>query len=822
MSHRDFAGYVDSLERYGERVALTRRAFIAIEHVTFTELANRARQTATFLGSLGVRPGDRVLVVARNSPEWVELLLGTLLIGAVLVPVDATSSLATIERAIEDTRPVCVFDEDRTRVPERAFLRAYALADLAQLIADRPNSSPLPRLDPDAPALIVFTSGTTASPKGVVLSQGNVLSNIEGIRERITVRTDWRLLSVLPLSHTYELTGTLTVLAGGGGIFYIPQVTPSLIVRGMSEYRINTLLAIPQLLSIMLSRIRQSARDEGRTRQFDAMLRLGAHVPIGARRLMFRPVIRGIGGHLRLVVTGGAPIPLEVARAWEAMGVRAVQGYGLTETAPILTVNPLRHHRLDSPGRPLANVELRISSVGEIEARGPNVFREYWENPEATREAFTEDGWFRTGDVGRLRHGWLSIEGRLKFAIVRSSGLKVFPEDVELVTETNPVLRDSCVVGVGGVEGEEVVAVVISGESDSTIQRAVDEANAALASFQHIDAWRRWPTSEFPRTRLLKVDRRSVQDWALTVGAEPPGGPTVTESTADPLCSIIRRVLNSPVAPVSDDDQLAHLGLDSLRRLSVVSLLEEQMGVAISDDQMRPDLTVRELRQLVATAPPGRPEAPQARWTYWPLWRAIGTGLREVVIDSFVRHWVTVRVEGVEALAGLTTPAIVIFNHSDDFDGPVLYRSLPPKFRRRLAVATADDVLRAHRILAVIVRLCFAGFSFARTEPLVGSLEYVGELVDRGWNVAIAPEGRISTDGRLQDFKSGIGLLAVNLDAPVIPIKLVDLAGTVPLHAKWPRKHSQVTVRIGRPMTFSRGTDYVSATEELHRTMEDL
>jgi long-chain acyl-CoA synthetase len=192
--------------------------------------------------------------------------------------------------------------------------------------------------------------------------------------------------------------------------------------------------------------------------------------------------------------------------------------------------------------------------------------------------------------------------------------------------------------------------------------------------------------------------------------------------------------------------------------------------------------------------------------------RVVGNALRDHVIYSLVRRWVRLDVVGADRLVGLKTPAIFIFNHSDDFDGPVIYQAVPRELRRRLAVATGADVMRAHRLLAFIVR----------SEPYVPSLQYVGEMVDKGWNVLIAPEGHLSTDAQLQPFKSGIGLLAVNLGVPVVPLKTFGLAGTVPLHAKWPKKRSRVTVRIGAPLRFGPVLDYEDVTETLRRAMETL
>ncbi len=822
MSYRDFPDYVASFDDFGEHLALTSRSFLKIERLTHHQLQSRAYQAAHFLSAQGVVRGDRVMVVANNSPEWVELLLGTLLLGAVLVPVDVNSSPQTIMRFVNETGPKAVFQSEYLRLDTGADVKTFVLEELDELISGyrdlAPDNAPLG----DCPALIVFTSGTTADPKGVVLTQKNVLANIVGIQGRIDVGADWRLLSVLPLSHMYELTGSLAVLSRGASIFYMPRVTPLAISRALVDYQITTMLAIPQLLSLLLERIQQTADEQGRGRTLSAAFTIAGFLPFRTRRLLFHSVHSKLGGHLDLVVAGGAPIPVEVATAWERMGVRMVQGYGLTETSPILTGNGLTGRRLDSPGRALDNVQLRIAPDGEIQARGPSVFSEYWHNPSATREAFTDDGWFKTGDVGRLEAGWLHIQGRLKFAIVRSSGLKVFPEDIELVAEKDSRFQEICIVGVKDPKGESVTAVVISNQPDQAVAQAIAEINSQLESFQHIDAWRRWPDRDFPRTRLLKVDRRLVQQWALSADRGGPVKSIGAVGTGDPLLRIIRQSLDDANAVVDESERLADIGLDSLRRLAVVSLIEEQLGITISDESVAPGTTVGELRQLVSQGSPAEAAGTPPRWPYWRWVRFIGNGLRDGVMRAIVRVWVRAEVVGGEALDDLNTPAIFIFNHSDDFDGPVVYQALPRRIRTRLAVATADDVLRDHKSLAFLARLCFAGFSFARSEPYMPSLEYVGEMIDRGWNVLIAPEGRLSTTGELQPFKSGIGLLAVSLGVPVIPMKTVGLAGTVPLHAKWPKKRSRVTVRIGQAMRFGPGMNYEEVTETLHHAVADL
>jgi long-chain acyl-CoA synthetase len=811
MQFDNFGEYVTNLERSEPRDALVMRRGLKVQRLTHGGLQRRSYQCARYLLDSGVREGDRVMVAAHNSIQWIELLLGALLVGAIIVPVDVQSSDETLNRAIELTSPRLLFATGTRRGLDRTTVDIDGLDESISKFAE----DPLPKTPRGGmAALIVFTSGTTADPKGVVLTQSNLLANIAALLERIDVPPWWRLLSVLPLSHTYELTGSLTVLVRGACIYYPANVSPLEIRRSLVDFEITTILAIPQLLTLMLDEIRQRAASQHRSKVLDVALSVGGHLPWPVRRLLFTSVHRQLGGHLGVVVTGGAPIPPEVARVWEAMGVRAVQGYGLTETSPILTVNSLDDRPLDSPGRPLANVQLRIGEDGEIQVRGPTVFVEYWQRPDTTRKAFTDDGWFRTGDVGELRGGYLRIRGRLKFAIVRSSGLKVFPEDVELATPDD--IESICVVGVHTASEERVCAVVATAHSDQEIERMVATMNSHLASFQHIDEWRRWPTRDFPRTRLLKVDRRQVEEWANSPAPDKTEE-DVTPSD-DPLAEILRSSLGDQRANFADSDRLADIGLDSLRRLTIASLLEERLGVNISDESLRPTTTVGELRRLVGEVEPSTSRIVRRRWTYLPWVRQIGDGVRDHVIWPLVHHWVHLEVQGEENLRG-NGASLMIFNHSDDWDGPVIYQALPKELRCHLAVATADDVMRQHRALAFIVRLCFAGFEFARSEPYLPSLQYVGTLLDRGWSVLIAPEGRISVTGELQQFKTGIGLLAVDLGAAVIPMKTVNLHGTVPLHAKWPRRHTNVVVRIGAPMRFSAHEDYEDVTRRLRDAM---
>ncbi len=823
MSYQNFADYVASFGEYAPRLAMTIRRGLRIERISYGQLQELIYRSANFLLTKDIGPGDRVMIIADNSPEWVEVLLATQLIGAILVPIDATSTLDAALNFVAETKPKFTF-RSRYLLPElESHITTLVIEDLGLAIANYaailPELVPLGELD----AVVVFTSGTTAAPKGVILTQSNLLANVMGMQSALEISPDWRLLSVLPLSHTYELTGgCLAPLSRGSALFYLEHVTPRTIAKAMVDYHITTLIAIPELLVIMLDTITRNAEQEGKARTLRQAIRIAALLPFSMRRMLFHSVHSRLGHKLDLVVTGGAPIPIEVATAWEMMGVRVIQGYGLTETSPILTVNRLDARRLDTPGRPLDNVELRIGVDEEIQARGPSIFKGYWYKPEATQAAFTDDDWFKTGDVGSIDDGWLKIQGGLKFAIVLASGLKVFPEDIELVASRNPIFKEICAVGVKSDAGEEVQVVVVSSANDRKVDKAVGALNVQLASFQHIAAWRRWPDASFPRTRLMKIDRKVVWEWANSADDAWAKPGNVTPDAKDPIAEILRLVVGDADLEISDSQTLADLGLDSLRRMTAVALIRDRLRAAIGEEDVNQFTTFAQLRTLAAQAGATEHIETIPTWQFHPWIRRLGYFLRETVIAPLVEIWVHLKIEGQDRLDGLNSPAIFIFNHTDDFDGPVIYQALPPEIRRRLAVAVADDVLHDHKVLSFVARLCYAGFNMRRKEPFIPSLEYIGELVDKGWNIVLAPEGRISKTGKIQPFKDGVGLLAVSLAIPVVPIKTVGLTGTVPLHAKWPRRHSQVTVRIGEPIVFAREISPEEATTRLHDIVEKL
>ena len=280
--------------------------------------------------------------------------------------------------------------------------------------------------------------------------------------------------------------------------------------------------------------------------------------------------------------------------------------------------------------------------------------------------------------------------------------------------------------------------------------------------------------------------------------------------------------MDNSTVKIDDNDRLSDVGLDSLRRLAVVSAIEEQLGIYIAESEINQTTTLKALRRMVAQGSHVEVADRRPVWQYQKTIRWIGSILRETVVRGLLRLCLKIEVEGQQNLKNLKQPAIFIFNHVDGFDGPVVYQALPRTIRNKLAVAAADDVLRQHKLLTLAARLGYAGYNLNRENAILASLEYTTVLMDRGWNIAMAPEGHISRNGKLQPFKLGIGLLAVETGALIVPVKTFGLAGTMPLNKNWPQHFSHVKVKIGEPVVIAKNTSYQKATKQLYRLMKKL
>jgi long-chain acyl-CoA synthetase len=546
----------DAVARFGDRPALgIRREDGSTEGWTYLELERRSRAAAYRLRALGLHPGDRLLTWSPSSPELPATYLGAMRAGIVLVPLDLRMSTEAIEGIVRSSGAKHLIVGTGLDAPNPA---EFGLGSFATTTVDTIGGPPdqaatgaaalppdweaqvsgWPRPKPDDLVELIFTSGTTGTPKGVMLAHDNLLASNRTFH-RIIPAMEHRIVSLLPLSHLLEqAVGLYYALSVGASVLYVRSRNPRVIFDALRAHRVTSMVVVPQVLDLFWSAIEREVEKSGRTVLFNRLRSIARRLPMSLRRLLFRRVHAQLGGSFRLFVSAGAFLPPALQQAWEDMGVTVLQGYGATETGTG-SCTTLQDHGLGTVGRPPAGIEMRLTDDGEVQFRGPSLFKGYWDAPEQTAAAFTADGWYQTGDIGHLDSaGRLILSGRKKDIIVLPNGFNVYPEDLENALRIAG-LRDSVVLETKPGRIEAVLLspsggpIRVAGQAldfdpaapppalRAEIDAAVKAANATLGPNQRIAGWRLWPESDFPRTHTLKVKRDFVRAWAAVEAPLP-------------------------------------------------------------------------------------------------------------------------------------------------------------------------------------------------------------------------------------------------------------------------------------------------------------
>lgn len=629
--------------RHAGKVALRwLREGAAPERWTYGQLRDRAVRAAFYLAACGVKREDRVLLVSENRPEWVMAYFGVVKAGATAVPMDHQASAAEIENVVRASgaTAVIVSDRVRARLGLNGVLgdaRAVGLDDLfAARVPDVEEGALAPR-EPADLASLIFTSGTTGKPKGVMLTQRNFTSLVSRISGVFDLGERDGLLSVLPLHHTFEFTaGLLMPLACGAEIAYLEELSGDALAGAFETGRVTAMVGVPALWQLLLRRIEGQLADaglDGAARSLQNALaragdagpsrpgegdRQGARFPAGAAALgkaLFFPVHRRLGGRMRFLISGGSAMPPDVYNAFKGMGFTIYEGYGLTEAAPVLTVQGPGNARAGHVGKPLPGVEVRIrapdeSGVGEVIARGPNVMAGYFRDPEATAEVLRE-GWLHTGDLGRLdEDGNLVIVGRQKDVIIDANGKNVHPDELEELYRDSPYVKELSVVGLpdeGG--GEKVACLVVPDVSKGTFAEIVPHIEAHLRDVSlKLPFYKRLKVVHFtgadlPRTATRKVKRNQVVEELARLERQVKGGggkkALLPEADAW-LYDLVARVCEKPREQVVPEARLeADLGFDSLM-FTELGVELERAGVKLpAPEEVMSIATVGELARQV-------------------------------------------------------------------------------------------------------------------------------------------------------------------------------------------------------------------------------
>ncbi len=792
------------------------------------------RAATAFAGRLagaGVGAGDAVLFWGENRPEWIAAFWGCLLRGAVVVPIDYRASSAFLETVARrvDARLLLVGD-DVAEAPLDG-VEAWRFRELSTPGAGGPPPPPHAPAPGDT-AEIVFTSGATSEPKGVVITHRNVLANIVPVEREVLKYRRYarpfrplRFLNLLPLSHMFgQALATFIPPMLPGTCVFMKGFNPQAIVRQIHSRRISVLVCVPKILDVLKDHVMQVAPETAEPPD---------GLGVAHRWWRYRRVHRLFGLKFWCFIVGAAPLDPDLETFWRRLGFLVIQGYGLTETAPIVTLNHPFRTRRGSVGTPIAGMQVRIAGDGEILVKGDNVTTGYFRGT-AEDDAVFEDGWFHTGDLGALDDaGRLQVHGRKKEMIVTAEGLNVFPEDVERVVDAVPGVEESAVVGLTRDGSERVYAVAVLGPATppGDVARA---ANRRLADHQKVRDVLVWPGDRLPRTEgTRKLKRRAVKAWAEEGGAAAPAPAAGGERS---VSSILARIAGGAV---EGGTRLDELGLSSLERVELLMTLESELDAAVDERGVAGAATVADLEALVAaSAGPSRPAGPPfpaPRWNQaWPV-RQLRRAALAVWLLPMTRLFAWIRVEGLEHVAALDGPVVFAANHQSFIDPSVILAALPRAKRYRVVTAMSKEFFAGHfdprnhtppqRFTSSLNYYLATGFfnAFPLPQREAGArdaLRYAGELVSAGNSLLIFPEGLRVTGDAVGRFQPGATMLAARLDVPVVPVRLRGVDRVLGRELRMARP-GRVRVRFGPPRRLA-GSDYAAMAADLEAAVKAL
>ncbi len=847
--------------------------------VSYWELYVRAAGFACDLDRRGFQKGDRLLLWGENRPEWVEVFWGCLARAVEVVPIDYRSSPQLVKR-IQAEVGACLLVHGETVPGREVQMDRLSFHQVEEI----PPADQLEIVDvsPTDVVEIVYTSGTTSDPKGVIHRHKNICANLRPFQREIQRYKKWarpfkplRILDLLPLSHMFgQSLGLFIPVLLEGTVVFMSETNPGAIQEAILRHRVSVLVSIPRLLANL-------QRDIERNFDLPEKRSTGKGFPsVLARWWRFRQVHAALGWKFWALVVGGARVDSEIEAFWSRLGFLVLQGYGMTETGPVVAVNHPFDSCQGSIGKALDGQDVKIAPDGEILVRGESVTSEYLVAGQKTR-AIAEDGWLHTGDLGEIDpEGRLYYRGRKKDVIVTPEGLNVYPQDVEVVLNQLPEINDSTVIGFSRNEQDVVHAVLILRKDGTACPELIQKANENLEPYQRIRSWSVWLEEDFPRTAsTLKVKRGEVASRLAAQFSRRGSDQQAEEETEmKGLKGIVAQMTGKQPSQLEGDLRLSEdLGLSSLEQVDLLSRLESEYGVELDEEVFTRLSSITELQQWLCqvqesqqTVGPRRsvtetvirsplvvtkggnqraervqPEYSKdwqadaainlPRWARFPPTRLI----RLMSLESFVlplfRHYIDLSVVGVEELKKVKPPVIFAANHVSHLDTPAILASLPFAWRHRVAPAMTQEYFQAYLQAGDFPwkeRLskgfqyylaCTIFSAYPLPQKMGGvrrALKYTGELIDQGYSPLVYPEGSRSPDGRLQPFKPGIGLMALRLRIPVVPIYLDGLFKVHSIHDDWPQP-GKVQVSIGSPLKFGQD-NYQAVVRQIEKALQNL
>jgi long-chain acyl-CoA synthetase len=826
---RDLGSHRGDFLVYDDGYRLRRHSYGAV--------ARAARGFAARLAGAGVAKGDKVVLWGENCPEWIVCYWGCIISGIIVVPIDYRASVEFLRHveAIVEARVIIIGDD--VDAAGLASANPWRFSDV-DWTADAPMSAVA--VERDDVAQIVFTSGATAEPKGVVIRHRNVMANVVPVEREVRKYKKYarpflplRFLNLLPLSHMFgQSMATNIPPMVDGTVVFMRSFNPHDIVRIVKRWRISVIVCVPKILDVL--------KEHALRVDPSAAAAVEGRMSIPQRWWRYRAVHRMFGLKFWAFVVGAAPLPAALEDFWKRLGFVVIQGYGLTETAPIVTLNHPFKTRSGSVGTPIAGVEIRIAEDGEILVRGENVTSGYYAKPlegvegsvgvEGERgvvgRVVDEEGWLHTGDIGeRDAEGRIFIKGRKKETIVTPEGLNVFPDDVERVLNALPGVVDSAVVADVAAAQERVHAVLVL-EPGTTPETIVTRANQSLQDHQRIRSFSVWTDGDLPRTEgTRKLKRQAIRDWVAS-GVRPDVAAAEGEDAIDALFARF-----AGGRAIGSGTSLADLGLSSLERVELMVALEDRLQTRVDETEFAAAKTIDDVRTLLARAPAQAEVSEPVDFPSWNRHPLVGI-IRRLSLATWIlplaRVFAWIRVDGRKHLRDIHGPVVFAANHQSHFDVPVILAAMPGHLRQHVAPAMSKEFFRAHffpegqpwrqvfikRLNYYLAAFFFNAFPLPQREAGARqTLRYIGEITADGFSILIFPEGVRSQTGEMTTFLGGIGMIGSRLELPVVPVRVEGVHEILHVKDKMARP-GRVRVSFGVPMRL-KGDDYAALAKQV-------
>lgn len=865
---------------YGDHIAIQYKKDDKWIDISFDALRNSVESLSAFLLEENFKKDDKIAILLENRPEWPLIFFATVSIGAVSVPIDPEADQREIENILKDSGCKILFaTENSPLLGENILNQCPFIKRVISVGSDDFKNAIKPRksikdtgikIEPSDLACILYTSGTTDVPKGVMLSHKNLLSNRDSLYKLNLVSQKDSVISVLPLHHAYPLTVTMLLpLFYGGKIIYPGTMRGEDVLKAMQEVNPTTFVAVPQIFYLF----HQKAAEKLKKIPFpfnllfkimvEFLYKLRNKTGINLLRLVFRELHNKFGRSLRLFVSGGAKLDEDVERMLFKFGFTILEGYGLTETSPVLTMNSPKKPRIGSVGLPVPGVELKIEvtsrldmggrdkdkrGVGEVIVRGPNIMKGYYKREDLTAEVI-KDGWFHTGDLGYIdEDGYLFLTGRLKEVLVLSSGLNVYPEEIEEAYSRDTSVKEMCVFEVPAKKGpgEAMVlwAVVVPdleffrkfGEVNlrNVIKERLDNVSRTLPPHKRIMGFS-ITLERFPRTMLGKIKRFAVKEIytpKIIEEEERVSKPKelserelgmMESESGKKIIDYLKKQTGIKKAITPSSLLELDLGIDSLGRIELASSLEKMLNIKIKDEVIGRSFNVADLitgiKPLLkegAKALPTKEKGITPGPEYWKrllqvlpekenlekidLNPGFGAWLAgfffTCLLCVFFKIFYNLKVEGRENFPK-ESPYMLYVNHTSYFDGFLVGASLPnfPKldlffvgFRPYLVVPVVRNLVKIGRVIPL-------DFSSHLLEAL-RSCYYV---MKNGKNLCLFPEGLRTLDGRINEFRKGFAILAKETGVKLVPVILEGAFEAWPRTSKFPKRHP-IKVKYGKAL----------------------